>query len=63
MVRTRYLNSEGSAFTRASPWLVLRIHAATQAVDGMPLGDGISDVGQFVSSKARFIKRDSVGER
>jgi len=45
VVRTRYLNSEGSAFTRASPWLVLRIHAATQAVDGMPLGDGITFYG------------------
>ena len=45
VVRTRYLNSEGSAFTRASPWLVLRIHAATQAVDGMPLGDAIAFYG------------------
>src|SRR5256886_10039614 len=42
VVRTRYLNSEGSAFTRSSPWLVLRIHAATQAVDGMPLGDVVT---------------------
>src|SRR5205807_1723238 len=31
VVRTRYLNSEGSAFTRSSPWLVLRIHAAAPA--------------------------------
>jgi microcin-processing metallopeptidase PmbA/TldD-like protein len=42
VVRTRYLNSEGSAFTRSSPWLVLRIHAATQAVDGMPLADAVA---------------------
>jgi hypothetical protein len=45
VVRTRYLNSEGSAFTRSSPWLVLRIHASTQAVDGMPLGDGVAIYG------------------
>ena len=42
VVRTRYLNSEGSAFTRSSPWLVLRIHAVTQAVDGTPLADAIT---------------------
>src|SRR5205823_4132881 len=42
VVRTRYLNSEGSAFTRSSPWLEVRIHAATQAVDGMPLGDVVT---------------------
>ena len=42
VVRTRYLNSEGSAFTRSSPWLEVRIHATTQAVDGMPLGDVVT---------------------
>ena len=45
VARTRYLNSEGSAFTRSSPWLVLGIQASTQAVDGMPLGDAIAFYG------------------
>jgi len=45
VVRTRYLNSEGSAFTRSSPWLELRIHASTQAVDGMPVGDAVTIYG------------------
>lgn len=45
VARTRYLNSEGSAFTRSSPWLVLGIGASTQAVDGMPLGDAIAFYG------------------
>src|SRR5256884_3514466 len=39
------LNSEGSTFTRSSPWLVLGIQASTQAVDGMPLGDAIAFYG------------------
>src|SRR5256886_1920559 len=45
VARTRYLNSEGSAFTRSSPWMVLWIRASTQAVDGMPLGDAIAFYG------------------
>ena len=45
VLRTRYLNSEGSAFTRSSPWLVLRIHAATQAADGTPVSDAIAFYG------------------
>src|SRR5256886_6446222 len=43
--RPRYLNSEGSTFTRSSPRLVLGIQASTQAVDGMPLGDAIAFYG------------------
>jgi predicted Zn-dependent protease len=42
VVRTTYVNSEGSSFTRASPWVVLRIRATTQAVDGSPLADVIT---------------------
>ena len=42
VVRTTYVNSEGSSFTRASPWVVLRIRATTQAVDGSPLTDVIT---------------------
>lgn len=42
MVRTTYVNSEGSAFTRALPWIVMRIRATTQATDGSPLVDVIT---------------------
>ncbi|HVH09720.1 MAG TPA: metallopeptidase TldD-related protein [Gemmatimonadales bacterium] len=43
--RTRYLNSEGTAFTRASPWVVVRIRASTQGADGMPLADAVAVYG------------------
>ncbi len=36
---TRYVNSEGTAYTRAEPLLTLEIRAGTQAADGMPLQD------------------------
>ncbi|MGE5802986.1 MAG: metallopeptidase TldD-related protein [Gemmatimonadota bacterium] len=41
-VRTWYVNSEGSAFTRTAPWGSVRVSAVTQARDGMPLEDGVS---------------------
>jgi predicted Zn-dependent protease len=41
----RYLNSEGGTFTRAVPRVSLRVAAATQASDGMPLGDFLSAYG------------------
>jgi predicted Zn-dependent protease len=37
----RYLNSEGSTFTRLSPRVSLRISASAQAADGTPLSDFI----------------------
>ncbi len=39
---TRYLNSEGTEYTRATPSVALRVLAATQATDGMPLGDTVA---------------------
>jgi predicted Zn-dependent protease len=36
---TRYVNSEGTWFTRAAPRVSLNVLASTQAVDGMPLLD------------------------
>jgi predicted Zn-dependent protease len=45
----RYLNSEGSTFTRMTPRVSLRITASTQATDGMPLRDFISAFGYAVT--------------
>ena len=39
---TRYLNSEGTEYTRATPLLGLTARAGTQASDGMPLSDAIT---------------------
>ncbi|HMA46486.1 MAG TPA: metallopeptidase TldD-related protein, partial [Frankiaceae bacterium] len=39
---TRYLNSEGTTFTRASPSFALRVRAGTQAADGMPIADALA---------------------
>jgi predicted Zn-dependent protease len=41
----RYLNSEGSSFTRRQPRVSLRITASAQAPDGMPLSDFVVDYG------------------
>ncbi|HEU4383324.1 MAG TPA: metallopeptidase TldD-related protein [Anaeromyxobacteraceae bacterium] len=41
-VFTRYVNSEGTSFTRASPALALRVEAETQAKDGMPVSDALA---------------------
>ncbi len=39
---TRYLNSEGTEYTRATPSVALKVLAGTQATDGMPLGDAVA---------------------
>jgi predicted Zn-dependent protease len=41
----RFLNSDGSTFTRAAPRVSLRITASTQASDGMLLGDFVAVYG------------------
>jgi predicted Zn-dependent protease len=43
---TRYINSEGSSFTRALPVFKLSIRAETQAPDGAPMGDSIELYGR-----------------
>ena len=40
-VYTRYVNSEGTTFTRSSPSFRLQIDAETQAPDGLPIADSI----------------------
>lgn len=44
--RTRFLNSEGSTFTRVLHSAGLTVTAATQAVDGLPLSDFVSAYGR-----------------
>jgi len=39
---TRYLNSEGTEYTRATPLVELTARARTQASDGMPLSDALT---------------------
>lgn len=41
-VRTWYVNSEGTSFTRTTPWGSVHAHAATRTADDMPLGDELS---------------------
>lgn len=43
---TRYLNSEGSSFTRTDPQLKLTIQADAQSDDGLPLHDSIQLYGK-----------------
>jgi len=40
-IYSRYLNSEGSSFTRAHPLFKLQVTAQTQAPDGLPISDSI----------------------
>jgi len=46
---TRYLNSEGSSFTRANPLIKLEITAQTQSPDGVPISDSIELFGRSVA--------------
>jgi len=38
---TRYVNSEGTTFTRSAPTVSVQVHAETQAGDGTPLADAL----------------------
>jgi predicted Zn-dependent protease len=46
---TRYINSEGSSFTRAQPLFKLQINARTQAPDGLPISDSIELYGRTMA--------------
>jgi len=50
---TRYLNSEGSSFTRSEPVFKLSITAQTQAPDGVPLGDSLEFYGRTAADLPR----------
>jgi predicted Zn-dependent protease len=47
---TRYLNSEGSWFTRADPLVMFSVSAETRAGDGLPLQDSIQLYGRSVET-------------
>jgi predicted Zn-dependent protease len=46
---TRYINSEGSGFTRAQPVFKLQISAQTQSPDGVPISDSIELFGRTIA--------------
>ena len=46
---TRYINSEGSTFTRAQPFFKLQINAQTQAPDGLPISESIEIYGRTMA--------------
>jgi len=46
---TRYINSEGSRFTRAQPSFKLQINAQTHAPDGLPISDSIQIFGRTMA--------------
>ncbi len=46
---TRYINSEGSSFTRAQPVFKLQISAQTQSPDGLPISDSIELYGRTIA--------------
>lgn len=57
---TRYVNSEGSTFTRALPLFKLQIHAQTQAADGVPIADSLEFFGRTLAdlpSKEMLLSR------
>ena len=66
-VRTYYLNSEGSSFTRVTPAVSLVVLAGTQAEDGVPLQDFVAAYGRSRSdlpTAADFVARiREMGER
>ena len=43
---TRYVNSEGSSFTRSQPVFKLRVYAQAQAADGLPIPDSLQFFGR-----------------
>ncbi len=46
---TRYVNSEGSTFTRSDPRYALRVDADTQASDGLPIHDTLQFFGRSLN--------------
>lgn len=57
---TRYLNSEGTSFTRLTPLVSCVVSAATQAADGTPLEDFVSAYGRVI---ADLPSRDSLARQ
>jgi predicted Zn-dependent protease len=59
-VYTRYVNSEGSAFTRSQTMLRLQLNAEAQAASGLPISDSLTVYGR---SLADFPGREVLLER
>ncbi len=55
-----YVNSEGTSFTRTVPWGSVRVIAATQTTDGMPLEDGLT---LYAASPDGLPTRDALTQR
>lgn len=47
---TEYLNSEGTSFSRRTPWVEMEVEASTQAPDGMPLARSFAVQGSSLTS-------------
>jgi len=59
-VYTRYVNSEGTSFTRSEPLLKLEVSASTQAHDGLPISDSFTLYGRTLSD---LPAKDALRER
>lgn len=59
-VYTRYVNSEGTSFTRSDPLIKLEVTADTQAADGQPIADSF-DV--YARDAAEMPSQDALRER
>jgi len=54
-VRTWYVNSEGTSYTRTTPWGSVSAHAETQTTDDMPVSD---ELAVYAASPDDLPKRD-----
>ncbi|HTI06693.1 MAG TPA: metallopeptidase TldD-related protein [Gemmatimonadales bacterium] len=59
-VRTWYVNSEGTSFTRSLPYAAIHVSASTRAKDGSPLSDAIA---MYAPTPDALPARDSLGRR
>jgi predicted Zn-dependent protease len=59
-VHTRYVNSEGTSFTRTVPWGSVHVSATTQATDGMTLND---ELALYAVSPDQLPPRDALTRR
>ena len=59
-VRSWYVNSEGSAFTRTTPWGSVHVRASTQTSDGMTLDDALA---MYAASPDDLPTRDALTRR
>jgi predicted Zn-dependent protease len=73
VVRTWYVNSEGTSFVRATPTMMVRTYAATRAADGTPLDDAavayggattdLAGAARDLAGRLTTMRRAAVAER